>query len=268
MHAVPPVPLASQLLLLLATVLAPDTAGDGVSDRGEAAASVVLLPPVIVDLSRGAAEAARERSLTVSVGSPQRGRLVNGKLLEESSLIRFKVSTPPEERYATAEMVSLLEQAARHVDGKFPGAPLRMGDLSRASGGRMPPHSSHRSGRDADLLWYALYGDGSVAVVDGFVGFRRNGVGFDRQGRRYRFDDARNWELIAFLLTNDIIEVEYIFVSSGLERRLIDRARSVDADPELIQHARRVLRQSGGRHHDHLHLRIACPESDRPLCRL
>jgi len=206
-------------------------------------------------------------SASVSVGLPFRGRLRNARLIEGSALIRFKAGTPERERFGTDELVALIEGAARHVATVAPGAALTVGDLSRQRGGRMAPHRSHNNGRDADLLFYALDEQGKVAQPDRLVGFRGDGRGRAGDGKRYRFDDARNWALLEYLLKSPIAEVEHIFISNELRRRLLTEGRRRGADEALLERAARVLRYGGGRHHDHFHMRIRCAADDLPACR-
>lgn len=200
---------------------------------------------------------------TQSIGLPFRGRLQHGRKLEASEHIHFKVGTPDVERYATDELVVLLEEAARHVASAMPGPALTVGDLSRPNGGRMGPHSSHRNGRDADVVFYALDTNGEPAQPDRLVAYRPNGTGRAAgDAEPFVFDDARNWELVRYLLDNDIAEVQYIFISRYLRIRLLAEARRRGEPDELIDRASRVMKHRGGRHHDHFHLRILCAEDD------
>ena len=54
------------------------------------------------------------------------------------------------------------------------------------------------------------------------------------------------------------------FISTGLERLLIDHAREEGEPLALINHAARVLRQPGPEipHNDHLHVRVYCSRMD------
>ena len=147
-----------------------------------------------------------------------------------------------------------------------------MGDLSRRGGGSMSFHKSHENGRDADLIFYAVDDQGApVAPVDAMPRYNRHlhsrpprDTGEPVPPRL--FDVPRNWALVAALVTDPAIDVEYLFISEPLKDRLIEYARSIAEPEELIQKARVILRQPGHRtlpHDDHLHLRIRCAESDR-----
>lgn len=207
-------------------------------------------------------------SVSRSVGRPSRGRLLNGVQMSEAPFLNFKRGSLEHERWGTEELVTMVQSAAQHVASILPGAKMTMGDLSRRRGGRMRPHRSHRNGRDVDIGFYAMDASGKSAEPDQFIRFRANGWGW-AAGKRYRFDDARNWEMIAALLTSKSADIQYIFISRGLRWRLLREAARRDASPALIDKASKLLYQPrrGGRHNDHIHVRIFCPPDDRPLCR-
>jgi murein endopeptidase len=100
-----------------------------------------------------------------------------------------------------------------------------------------------------------------------FVAFDRNGFSVDPP-MAYRFDVARNWAVVAALLTSDRAEVQWIFVAEHLKRLLLEGARAAGARPALVARARQVLRQPGAKSHwDHFHVRVRCPSDGGPACR-
>jgi penicillin-insensitive murein endopeptidase len=170
-------------------------------------------------------------------------------------------------RYGTEELVRLVEEAAAAVRRKDRGALLAVADLSRRRGGAFEHHGSHQSGRDVDLAFFMRDGKGGPAVPTDFVAFDRNGYSVDPP-MAYRFDAARNWALVAALLSSKRAEVQWIFVAEHLKRILLDRADSAGADPALVARARRALRQPGAKSHwDHFHVRIRCPADGGESCR-
>ena len=204
-----------------------------------------------------------------SIGRPNRGRLERAALLSESEVLRFKRGTTDFERYGTDELVALLARAAARVSERHPGAYLTVGDLSRRRGGRLLPHRSHRSGRDVDISFYALDDESQQVVqADRFIAFSSSGHGRTGDGGQYVFDVARNWTLVESLMTDEVAQAQMIFVSRGLRARLLAHAEEIGAAAKLIEQAASVLNQPrrGGRHHDHFHLRIYCPVTDRPTC--
>lgn len=213
--------------------------------------------------TRGRLRAATSRS----IGTANRGFLRNAAALESSETIHIKGSSRTN-RYGTAELVELIEQAAAAVARAHPGSRLAVGDLSQRGGGRLRPHRSHRTGRDADLGFYMLDSD-NHAIPDAGVFVRMNNDGFGvRRGRTYAFDVARNWIFVEALVTHPDIHTQYIFVARPLIEKLLRHAARIGAPAESIQRARRVLHQPsrGAPHRGHFHLRIYCPPDDRPSC--
>ncbi|MSP59099.1 MAG: hypothetical protein EXR72_01955 [Myxococcales bacterium] len=211
---------------------------------------------------------------SVSIGRADRGLLRGGRQLAAAG-DGFVV--PPTwaargTQWGTDELVSAIERAALRVAGEHPGARLGVGDLSRHGGGDMSFHRSHENGRDADLLFYAVDEVGApLSPADAMPRFR----GRDLHSRppydggqavsSRRFDLPRNWALVAALLEDPAITVEYLFISERLRDRLLEHAVAVGAPGEVVQRARRALRQPARfpPHDDHLHLRIRCPPGDR-----
>jgi hypothetical protein len=187
-------------------------------------------------------------------------------------------------------LVATIERAAAAVAERFPGSPpLRIGDLSAPLGGRHPRHRSHRTGRDADILYFAVDEHGVPVPGAGFFAYDRFGVARaprDRcvppvarsPGRETPrttvgcgglvfLDEARTWLFIRTLLAADDVPVQWIFCSAGIKQRLLAYAASFEPDPDVIVRASYVLHQptTGRPHDDHFHVRIACTAAMRAL---
>ncbi len=162
--------------------------------------------------------------------------------------------------YAVPSLTAALVRAADAVAATYLDAVLLIGDMSGKRGGKIPGHSSHRSGRDVDLAFYVT--DLWERSTEGYplVHFDRFGVGAKDKTVR-RFDTARNWALVEALLTDPAVEVQWIFVSNGLKALLLDWALRNDKDLKVLERAASVLRQPGDSapHDDHFHVRIYCP---------
>lgn len=210
------------------------------------------------------AAAPRDRT-SVSVGHHNRGRLLNGTELVATEHLRLK-HPDGDQHHGTDELVALLNSASDTVWTALPGNPLTLGDLSRHSGGRFRPHRSHQNGRDADVGFFIHDLEGSPVASNRFVDF--GPMGTTRHDPSWRFDDARNWILVEYLLTQTEAPVQYLFISRELRRRLLVEGSHRGADPEILARAARVLYQPpvGGRHRDHLHVRVFCDPSDQPRC--
>jgi murein endopeptidase len=141
----------------------------------------------------------------------------------------------------------LTEVLAAHGRAFPSAAPLFVHDLSTRRGGRLPPHSTHRGGRDVDLrlplrVPTKRYVDATPRTLD----------------------LVRTWDLIQrFAATGDVQE---ILLDRGLQRALLRHARaggaaatSLAAIFEYPGHRHRrprpmVIHWKG--HRDHMHVRF------------
>jgi penicillin-insensitive murein endopeptidase len=164
--------------------------------------------------------------------------------------------------FGRPRLVHALEAAAASVARRAPGgAPLFIGDLSAKTGGRIPGHDSHRTGRDVDLLFFVMTPSGAPVPSPGFVRFEGDGLALPPGSKDYiRIDIDREWWLLRSLLTSPDIGVQFMFVCHEVEALLIDRARALGESDELVARAETVMLQPSDslRHDDHVHLRIAC----------
>ena len=205
---------------------------------------------------------------SVSVHYPWRGRLERGMPVHESDSIRYVDEYREHQHfYGTWQLAQLIERAALRVARRAPGARLALGELSGRQGGPIPGHRSHRNGRDVDIGFYLLDESEKPAALPTFVPMRRNGRG-QYAGNSYSFDVARNWTLLSKLLDDDDAHVQYVFVARALSARLLAYAEASGAAPWLIERARAVMFEPrhGNRHESHFHVRIYCPNEDRPYC--
>lgn len=197
---------------------------------------------------------------TGSFGATNRGLLRGGENLPMQG-DHFRRYHSSKKAFAVPQLAHALVRCADKVAAEHQGAVLRIGDISAASGGFLPGHSSHRSGRDVDLAFYTA--DQHLSPADGIplAHFDRFGVGI-RGTEPVLFDTARNWALVKALLSDEEIEVQWIFVSAGLKALLLQWALENEPDLSIVERAASVLRQPGDAapHDDHFHLRIYCPK--------
>ncbi len=204
-----------------------------------------------------------------SVNYPWEGQLVRGLRLRESRHIKYVPSyVEGGNFYGTWQLVQLIERAARRVSARHPGSKLYVGELSSKEGGDIVGHSSHESGRDADIAFYAKRANGRPGSAYGFARFDASGRGLP-PNHHLRFDDTRNWELVAKLVNDPDAPVQYIFVARAIKRRLLREAVRTGAPSAVIERAESVLVEParGNPHRSHFHVRIYCPPADRPMCR-
>jgi penicillin-insensitive murein endopeptidase len=123
------------------------------------------------------------------------------------------------------------------------------------------PHFSHRSGTDADLLFYTTTLDGAPTPSPGFVHFGADGLAWDDiRERAVRLDIEREWLLVKSLIEDPDARVEWIFVSDVVAAMLIEWALARGDSAATVERAREVMLEPhpGGVHDDHIHVRAAC----------
>jgi murein endopeptidase len=182
---------------------------------------------------------------SMSVGTPNAGRLFNGVRMPEGERWRFASSDAV---WGTEETVGFVTRCIEQVANRFPGtSPLPVGHISGRKGGPLSPHVSHQSGRDVDLGYY--YTDGSPWYT---------------RARDTNLDKPRTWELIRCLVTET--DVEMILIDVSLQRLLRQYAESIGEDSGWLDSIFRgvpgslppILRHARG-HATHLHVRFYNP---------
>lgn len=196
-----------------------------------------------------------------SIGTPNRGVLTDpAELRADAGGLRWLRGN--DRHWGLPRFAQAIERAAAEVARERPGAPLCVGDLSsRSGGGPLSPHFSHRSGVDADLLFYVTTLDGVPVDSPGFIHFAADGIALDEaRGRWLRLDVEREWLLVKVLLEDPEARVQWVFVSDVVQAMLTEWALSRGDAIETIRRAHEVMRQPkpGGVHDDHVHLRTAC----------
>lgn len=244
--------------------------GSGSSRRPtEACASFVAVVLSCALAACGLAPLARDAT---SLGFANHGVLRHGTPMPERGAGYVRARPGEDTRWATPLLRELLERAAHTVAREFPGgAPLVIGDLSARHGGRHARHGSHRSGRDADVLFYLLDAQGRSRRGSGFYAFDERGTSAVHGSAApasglAMLDLARNWAFVRALL-RDPVPVQWIFCAGGIKARLLAYALAFETDPRVLTRAAYVLHQpsSGNPHRDHFHVRIACTARERAL---
>lgn len=219
--------------------------------------TVLLLPLV----SCAAAPSPLAPEWRGSIGTPSHGVLTEGmELRPDASGLRWL--RRDERHWAAPRFARAIERAASEVARQKPGNALYVGDLStRTGGGPFSPHLSHRSGIDADLLFYVTTLEGAPVDSPGFVHFGSDGLARDEShGRWLRLDVAREWLLVKALVEDPEARVQWIFVSDVVQAMLVEWALARGDSAETIRRAQAVMIQPGhgGVHDDHIHVRTAC----------
>jgi penicillin-insensitive murein endopeptidase len=179
--------------------------------------------------------------------------------------------------FAIEELVGGLTRAFARVEQTAADSVAYVGDLSLRRGGDSSMHRSHASGRDVDIFYYAADGDGNpLSDLPAMIRFADDGGAAawssGKVGRRVReplpaahLDLRRTWALVASLLSDPIVEVQWIFVHKPIAELLLQEAEREKADPALVARAREILHQptDASPHDDHMHVRVFCPVRSR-----
>ncbi|MGE0792360.1 MAG: penicillin-insensitive murein endopeptidase [Sandaracinaceae bacterium] len=201
-----------------------------------------------------------------SIGAPDRGRLEHGARIVEAEGLHLLSSG---HEWGTRELVDLLTRSASRLYRAAPGPRVLVGALSRASGGRVPPHSSHQSGRDADVGLFLTDEQHAAVEPDRFVALGEDsGCGADRE-RTYCLDAARTFRFLVTLIEDETVEVQWVLIAADLRELILAAGRRADVEPSVLERVATITELRGGSasHRSHLHVRIVCPENDRPRCR-
>jgi penicillin-insensitive murein DD-endopeptidase len=196
-----------------------------------------------------------------SIGLPGHGVLADGAQVRRDAegLCWLRDN---DRHWALPRFASAIERAAAVVARERPGGTLLVGDLStQTGGGPLSPHFSHRSGLDADLLFYLSTLDGAPVHSPGFVHFGADGIARDEAHQRWlRLDVARQWLLVRALLEDPQARVQWIFVSDVVKAMLVEWALARGDATETVRRAQEVMLEPhpGGVHDDHIHVRTAC----------
>lgn len=156
-------------------------------------------------------------------------------------------------------MVNNLDRALSAYGAAYPQGPVVIvSDMSRREGGKLPPHHTHRDGRDVDLSYIPRPS-------------QDNG-GFMKMNK-FAFDLDRNWALLRAML--DTGSVELILMDTYLQKLLVEHLEEQGVPKQelrrIFQHPRDARAEVGIIRHweghlDHMHVRFSCPPAD-PDCR-
>jgi penicillin-insensitive murein endopeptidase len=178
----------------------------------------------------------------------------------------FKRLRHDDRRYGLPRFLDALTRAADAVASERAGSVLVIGDLSAPRGGQLlPHHASHRTGRDADLLFYLTTTEGVPVESPGFVSVGRDGLAFHKEQNRWlRLDVEREWLLVRSLVTDDDARVQWLFVHDNVRALLLEWAVARGEEPWIVQRAMDLMLQPhpGGPHDDHIHVRTACTDEE------
>lgn len=210
----------------------------------------------------------------VSMGHANGGTLLHGVRLPDEGVGYRSIPSRPEldYKFGTEELIAAIIAIGNDIERQAPGASLIIGDLSVEGGGPTSRHESHQAGRDVDLLFYSLNGEGEI--------IRPRGVSYDASGRAVKgrdssgvtadrfFDSHRNWLVLRSLIENEDAHLQRVIVSEPLRTLMLDHARSRHEPAWIVERAGEVMCDSWSPHDNHFHVRLFCTAEDyRRGCR-
>ncbi|MBL4685148.1 MAG: penicillin-insensitive murein endopeptidase, partial [Nannocystaceae bacterium] len=222
---------------------------------------VALNPSVALDqaLSPGTSVVVyRQQPGTVSqsVGIASGGTLEGGVPMLDGPGRVLKMI--PWKGWATAETVATLDRVLRRwAADESHDQPVLVGNMSARGGGKLPPHSTHQSGRDVDL---------------GYLQKLPKGEELNWREMTTRNLDARaTWQLLKLLRATGKLEV--VFIDSKIQKLLYEWARTEGGmSKATLRHwmeyprtppVRNAIIQHVAGHVDHLHARFRCQPHEK-----
>jgi len=199
----------------------------------------------------------------LSVGQANRGRVLNAVEMPLSGRSWRFLPWIKSRRtnFGTEGLVQLLTAGADAVAEAHPGSVLEIGNIGLRDGGPISQSKSHQAGRDVDVGFYARGSKGKQAVAGRFLRFSASG----KAPGGFTLDEERTWLFVKTLLASTDPKVQWMFMSEGVRKRLLDYAEKAGEDAELLALASQVMHQptDSSDHADHIHIRIYCSAYDR-----
>ncbi len=195
-----------------------------------------------------------------SVGSPQRGKLVEPERLPQSKKY-YRRRLP--RTYAAAHVIDQVTAAIDAVSAEHPKTSrLAIGDLSDADGGRLSGHNSHQSGRDVDLGLYFIgrpdgYPKEFVAASKGKLDVAAMWTLIDTLHQQSKKPGGPTKIFLDYRIQKQIYQYarKHEKVSAARLKKIFSYPDGHWAKGRLVQHIRN--------HHDHVHVRYGCPPKDK-----
>lgn len=189
------------------------------------------------------------KSGSVSVGTPNRGKIVNSIALPENA--KLYTVRKPDESFGSSHTLHNLQLAiANFRQASGYSGEVVIGAISKQGGGRLRPHSSHQSGRDVDIRLPLSNSKGSADNVDDV-------------------DWDATWALLQAIVATG--EVQYIFLSTSRQKHLYKAAKRAGASKDMLERMIQYPRKSGSNdgmirdesgHTAHFHVRFTCAPNE------
>jgi LysM repeat protein/murein endopeptidase len=183
---------------------------------------------------------------SLSVGHPHAGYLFNAVQMPAG---RQWLLSVPDQAWGTEETIAALIHCIHRVNERFPNSPPAIiGSISAQHGGALPPHKSHRTGRDADVHFYLT----------------QRGPRWYEPATAENLDRPRTWALLRAIVTET--DVEYVLIDRSVQALLEEYALGVESDRAWVadlfhgsaKHPNPLVKHIPG-HTGHMHIRFFNP---------
>ena len=191
-----------------------------------------------------------ENAKSESVGLPSKGTLEGGVPMVEGPGRELKAI--PWKSWGTATTVAILDHLLRDWADRGHRQPILVGNMASRKGGKLPPHSTHQSGRDVDLGYPQKLAAGAEL----------NWVNATAQ----TLDASETWALLLALARSGTVEVIYVdrtiqklLYEHAVKTKLMPKAKLAGwmEYPKPTGSGSPLVRHVKG-HIDHLHVRFRC----------
>ena len=145
--------------------------------------------------------------------------------------------------------------------------PFRLETYRHVRAARFPTTPRTAAAVTFNLLYYWTDLHGNPVACPGFVSVENDSLAVNPRTRQFvRIDIDRTWQLTRALLTNNEIDLLWVFVSQDVEAMLVQHAQALGEPNWLVWRALQVLHQprDSAPHDDHMHVRVACTAQERP----
>jgi hypothetical protein len=162
------------------------------------------------------------------------------------------VITAPTHRWGTQETIDALIHCIERVHSQFLGSPpVMLGSISARRGGKLAPHQTHRTGRDADVYF-----------------FRKPGANWAQAATREDIDLPRTWMLLRCFITET--DVDHVLIDRNVQHWVKEHALQSGEPASWVEglfsgtsaRASTAVRHAPG-HVAHMHVRFVSPIARR-----
>lgn len=205
--------------------------------------------------------------VSISTGSPRKGKLKNGSLIPPSGP-NFKYFADESylkgRAYVNSNVKSVLLSAFTALESSCPSQIFQVMECAHEEGGELWPHRTHQNGTSVDLMLPKLKGEQVDYSIDG-IGLNHYFLNTDREGNYIDHEGVKiNFEHTAQLILaiNNAArqkgwEISKVIFRIELKKHLMATASGKKIAQENIYFAQQLSKKVNEFHDDHIHIDFA-----------